>query len=767
MMTESETVNIDGVFKAAQKKLEKTYDFIRHLGGGEFSNVYLVKHKDTGQEHALKILDYHYLLQRLRKEDIQSAQIKFNEIKKRFITEAKLYKKIHHANIVKIHDTGVFADESKGIEIPYMIMSYIRGSSLSDLLRNEAPFEMSRTLEISRDVLAALEAMHKNNIIHRDIKPGNIMIQEETGEAVIIDFGIAKDIVGGTRLTTTGALLGSPMYMAPEQSINSSNVGPCTDIYSFGAVLFEMLTGETPFHGSNFMEIMTAHRECPVPNVRKKNPQLPVKTADILSKAMAKNPNDRYQRTKDLLNALEEALMEPMIPIAAEQKSGTWFKKYYIYLLSLAITAAALLFLLNPFNSSTKQEEKSITPPPPPKTKVTIKTGEATGPLLTDPILQMKAGFKGLKNFLNSNAGKKEKIEKCRTFLNKYQDLQPPGNSEVQSMTTETGKRMEQLETDLEADTQYLQLIDAVNKYIEKDQYDNAGNMLNKAKEIKDTDEIKQLSQIIAEKKRQYEEKNGESVYNTIKGKIDLAQFLEFKEKYPHSIHLNELIEKLKKADSHLPPEKYWNPSLNKNKKGYYEFAFGQEFNSHRMVFIPGKRIWIDKYEVSNRQFRGFLEKEKREVPPATDSKFFHQGDEYPAVVSYEDAEKYCNQYGFRLPSIDEWEYAAGKEEMYTYPWGNELPGGDKIWRANFDSLGEDGEEEKDTFAGTAPVKSFENFSSPFGVVNMAGNVWEWAQGRILKGGSFLSAGEDLMIKNSIAGRSNETQGFRCVKEEK
>jgi tRNA A-37 threonylcarbamoyl transferase component Bud32 len=498
MMTESETVNIDGVFKAAQKKLEKTYDFIRHLGGGEFSIVYLVKHKDTGQEHALKILDYHYLLQRLRKEDIQSAQIKFNEIKKRFITEAKLYKKIHHANIVKIHDTGVFADESKGIEIPYMIMSYIRGSSLSDLLRNEAPFEMSRTLEISRDVLAALEAMHKNNIIHRDIKPGNIMIQEETGEAVIIDFGIAKDIVGGTRLTTTGALLGSPMYMAPEQSINSSNVGPCTDIYSFGAVLFEMLTGETPFHGSNFMEIMTAHRECPVPNVREKNPQLPVKIADILSKAMEKNPNNRYQRTKDLLNALEEALMEPMIPIAAEQKTGTWLKKYYIYLLSLAITAAALLFLLNPFSSSTKQEEKSITPPPPPKTKVTIKTGEATGPLLTDPILQMKAGFKGLKNFLNGNAGKKEKIEKCRAFLNKYQALQAAGNSEAQSMTAETGKRMEQLETDLEADTRYLQLIDAVNKYIEKDQYDNAGNMLNKAKEIKDTDEIKQLSKIFA-----------------------------------------------------------------------------------------------------------------------------------------------------------------------------------------------------------------------------------------------------------------------------
>jgi formylglycine-generating enzyme required for sulfatase activity len=94
------------------------------------------------------------------------------------------------------------------------------------------------------------------------------------------------------------------------------------------------------------------------------------------------------------------------------------------------------------------------------------------------------------------------------------------------------------------------------------------------------------------------------------------------------------------------------------------------------MIYIPGKRIWIDKYEVSIRQFREFLEKEKREIPPQTDSKFFHMGDEYPAVVSYEDAEKYCDRYGFRLPRIDEWEYAAGKEKMYTYPWGNEFPGG-------------------------------------------------------------------------------------------
>jgi formylglycine-generating enzyme required for sulfatase activity len=226
------------------------------------------------------------------------------------------------------------------------------------------------------------------------------------------------------------------------------------------------------------------------------------------------------------------------------------------------------------------------------------------------------------------------------------------------------------------------------------------------------------------------------------------------------------LADKLKKTDSHLPPDKYWDPLLKKNKKGYYEFTFGQENNSHRMIYIPGKQIWIDKFEVSNRQFREFLAASQIEIPPGKPGKFIHDSNEYPAVISYENAEKYCERYGLRLPSIDEWEYAAGKE-MYTYPWGNESPGEKKIWRANFDSLGEDGKEERDTFEGTAPVKSFEGFSSPFGVVNMAGNVWEWVQGRILKGGSFLSAGEDLMVKNSIAGGKDDTQGFRCVKDEK
>jgi len=272
----------DDVLNAILNKLENKYECIKHLGGGEFSIVYLIRHTASGKEHALKILDYQFLLQRLKKENAADSKNKFNKIKKRFITEAKLYEKIDHANIVKIHETGVITDQKENIEIPYFIMTYIKGSSLSVVLKNEAPLEMSRVLRLSRHVLNALETIHQNNIIHRDLKPANIMIEKETDKAVIIDFGIAKDIVDGTQLTTTGAFLGSPMYMAPEQFVDSSKVGPGIDIYSFGVVLFEMVTGEPPFKGTSFLEVMHAHRKKPVPSVRGKNPALPPAMDNII-----------------------------------------------------------------------------------------------------------------------------------------------------------------------------------------------------------------------------------------------------------------------------------------------------------------------------------------------------------------------------------------------------------------------------------------------------------------------------------------------------
>jgi hypothetical protein len=764
----------DNILKSFAKKLGDQYEYLRHLGGGEFSNVYLVRHKISGKEHALKILDYHYLLQRLKKEDLADAdsKSKFNLIKKRFITEAKLYKKIDHPNIVKIYETGVLADTEKEIEIPYFIMDYIEGSTLANVLKNEAPFDLNRVIGISRNVLEALEAIHHKNIIHRDLKPSNIMIQEETGKAIIIDFGIAKDIVSGTRLTTTGTLLGSPMYMAPEQFTDSSKVGPGIDIYSFGAVLFEMLTGEPPFRGSNFIELMNAHRERPIPDVREKNPRLPERMSRILPKAMAKNPGERYRSSRDLLNAIKGETIPEMEAAVEAGKAGRKFTRYFIYPAGAIAIALVLIFILNPFDRDKETEKKPI--------RITSGAGEKSQkpvepPIKTDitgrqeQIREMQEEFRKLNELLNRDVGNKEKIDRCQAFVNKYLQLSEKNGSEtVKKMIAEVKESIKQLRKELDRDTQFQKHIDNAKKYAENYKFNEADDALEKAGEIKkEVDEdliIKKVRRLIGEKKDEYEKLHGETAYRDIKDEIDLARYLDFKGKYPNSQYLTDLQERLKEADKRLPPVKYWNDSIKKNKKGYYEFPFPEKRNNHIMIYIPERRIWIDRYEVSWGLFRRFCAAENI-TPPRTGSEYFCKTDECPAVVTYSDVGKYCRRYGFRLPRLDEWEYIAGKG-VNIYPWGNDLPGEKGTWQANFDSLGDDGRE-KDGFNGTAPVRRFETFSSPFGAVNMAGNVWEWVQGRILKGGSFLSGKEDLRITKSLPGSDTETYGFRCVKDEK
>jgi iron(II)-dependent oxidoreductase len=258
--------------------------------------------------------------------------------------------------------------------------------------------------------------------------------------------------------------------------------------------------------------------------------------------------------------------------------------------------------------------------------------------------------------------------------------------------------------------------------------------------------------------------------FNTIKNEkagLTLELYLDFFKKYPNSSHLAALQNYLKENDSALPHKKYWHESIYKNDKGYYEYKFGEKHTGHIMIYIPEKSFWIDKYEISNRQFERLLKEEGTKIPQELDNQYIYicKKDECPILVEYKYAGKYCEKYGFRLPKEDEWEYVAGKGQ-HIYPWGNELPDENGIYRANYDSMDSAGNE-KDGFVGTAPVKEFKKFSSPFGAVNMAGNVWEWVNGGILKGGGFYSDKEDLTIIKRNIGKGGIRKGFRCIKDEK
>jgi serine/threonine protein kinase len=691
----------EDVLHPVLEKLGNTYEYVNRLGGGEFSNVYLLKHVKTGKELALKILDYYFLIQKIKKVETADSKDKFNEIKTRFVTEANLYRKIDHPNIVKIREMGVFEDENEGIEIPYFLMDYVKGSSLDKVIKQKSPLDLALVTRISQDILGALDIIHQNGIVHRDLKPANIMIEADTGNAILIDFGIAKDILSGSRLTTTGTFLGSPPYMSPEQFMDSSTVGPGSDVYSFGVVLFEMLTGSLPFKGTNFIEFMTAHRKLSVPLITEKIPGLPEGLDVISSKAMAKDASDRYKSATELLNALKKA---------DEQKHPGRYIKYIVFITAaVLIIALALIFLV--FHKPTPSK------PLPPKPTI-----ENKGPD---------------KNKIVENNGS-----------------QNSGNTNEQPVTQD--------DRDKKVIAEHIA---TAKDFLGKNEFDKALETFNKAKKIKETDELKQLIKETETKKADYEKQNGTVEYNSIKEQVSIEKYLEFKGKYPGSIYIPDLQNKIKTAGPNLPPEKYWDKPVKKNQKGYYEytFTFDTERNSHSMIYIPEKQFWIDKYEVSNLQFRRYLESEKISAARQRGDGIVSNADDYPVVVSSEEAEKYCRKFGFRLPGEDEWEYAAGKG-LYSYPWGNEPPDSGGMYRANCDSL--DGTE-KDGFVGTAPVKSFERFSSPFGAVNMAGNVWEWVKGKVLKGGGFFSPKEDLVIQKNSRGRENDREGFRCIRDER
>ncbi|MCP4214787.1 MAG: protein kinase [bacterium] len=735
----------DKVLKAVQKKLGKKYGYVKQLQGGGFSNVYLIRHTLFNEDHVLKIMDFHYLYRKLEKENFRTADHEFDNIRQRFINEAKVYKKLDHPNIVKIFDidTVSIRHKRKDIEIPFLIMQYVKGYTLKRIVETGEPLKFKRALGIVKDILAALDFIHRNNIIHRDIKPDNIMIVEESGHAVLIDFGLAKDKLNEVKLTSGTVTMGTPAYMSPEQCTDSSSVTSQTDIYSLGVVFFEMLTGDTPFGGKNTLAMINGHIRKSIPDISKRNPALPRSMKPIMLKAMAKKPEKRYASPSEFLEALRELENQydrGRISIKRYRSSSSLLhrgagviKRNFKYILwGLSIGLVIVLVFLGLFwermqspDSYTKQADSTA----------------ATG--------SQKPGEPETSRFHYAafilESAEKEFLPMVQLFKNNY--------------------------------LTYSSNLQAAQELLERGSLTKATEALEKAKLIFDSEEVRLLAEAILGKRA--DRYHGETDFQALKDAVSLNKYLEFRERYPKSKYIDQLRELLKSADKKLPPAKYWDlPSptapgtisngtplpgsskpdgghLNKNKKGYYEYVFGEKHNRHRMVYIPTKKIWIDKYEVSWSQYRKFSAGTSNGR-----NTYINKGNSYPAVVGYREAVNYCRAHGFRLPKVKEWEYAAGLGKL-TYPWGNYPgPGQKGIWRANFESL-------KDGYEGTAPVNSFANYCSPFGAVNMAGNVKEWVQNRLLKGGGFFSEEEDLMIIKNINGGQKDKEGFRCVKEEK
>ena len=269
------------------QKINNRYEIVKSIGEGGMANVYLANDKILDRKVAIKVL----------RGDLSSD----DKFIRRFQREALSVSNLSHPNIVEVYDVGEEDGEY------YIVMEYIEGKTLKQLLKKRESLTLTEVIDIMTQLTDGISHAHESYIIHRDIKPQNIMIQDD-GRIKITDFGIAMAL-NATQLTQTNSVMGSVHYLPPEQA-SGKGATVKSDIYSMGILMYELLTGTVPFKGDNAVEIALKHMKDKIPSIRKQDPSIPQSVENILLKATAKNPRNRYDTAKemheDLLNCLKE-----------------------------------------------------------------------------------------------------------------------------------------------------------------------------------------------------------------------------------------------------------------------------------------------------------------------------------------------------------------------------------------------------------------------------------------------------------------------------
>ncbi|GAA3997166.1 Stk1 family PASTA domain-containing Ser/Thr kinase [Allokutzneria multivorans] len=288
--------------------LSNRYELGETLGYGGMSEVHKGKDVRLGRDVAIKVL---------RADLARDPQFQI-----RFRREAQNAASLNHPAIVAVYDTGETQTEHG--PLPYIVMEFVDGKTLRDIVKTEGPLHGRRAMEVMADVCAALDFSHRHGIVHRDVKPANVMITRG-GAVKVMDFGIARAVADGqAAVTQTAAVIGTAQYLSPEQARGES-VDARSDVYAAGCVLFELMTGEPPFTGDSPVAVAYQHvREEPKPP-SSLNPQIPQVLDAIVLKAMSKNPANRYQSSGEMRGDLVRVLsgQRPMAPMVMSEDERT------------------------------------------------------------------------------------------------------------------------------------------------------------------------------------------------------------------------------------------------------------------------------------------------------------------------------------------------------------------------------------------------------------------------------------------------------------
>jgi serine/threonine protein kinase len=315
----------------------KNLKIISKLGEGGMGVVYLAEHVILKKRFAVKSLSTTLSLE--------------PEFRERFFREAQNQALINHPSIVQATD---FFEEGGQY---FLVMEYVEGKELGELIKSEGKLSEEKSLAFFEDILEGLSFAHKKGVIHRDMKPSNILI-DETGRARITDFGIAI-LAGGKRMTSAGLAVGTAEYMSPEQIKRPQEIDKRSDIYSAGLVLYEMLTGELPFQGDSEFSIKEQQINSPLPDPRLKNPAISSALVQCIQKATQKDPSKRFQDCAAFLDCLRNC--EPSTPAVVPFQPKWWLFAALVSACIAVLTVYAVIhFIIQPYFQEKSEQQRLI-----------------------------------------------------------------------------------------------------------------------------------------------------------------------------------------------------------------------------------------------------------------------------------------------------------------------------------------------------------------------------------------------------------------------
>jgi formylglycine-generating enzyme required for sulfatase activity/tRNA A-37 threonylcarbamoyl transferase component Bud32/pimeloyl-ACP methyl ester carboxylesterase len=638
--------------------LEGRYRIEREIGEGGMATVYLAEDVRHHRPVAIKVL----------KPELAAAVGA-----ERFLAEIETTANLRHPHILPLFDSG----EADGLL--FFVMPFVEGESLRDRLDREGRLPVEEALAIAREAASALSHAHSRGVVHRDVKPANILLGE--GGALVADFGIALAVseVDRAQLTATGVSLGTPSHMSPEQISGDAPVDHRSDVYALGALLYEMLAGEPPFSAPNLQALLTRTLTSPVPSVREIRPEVPAPVADAISRALAKEPEGRFQSAREFGEACaalappEQARRTPALALAV----------------AAIVIAAGVAFVA--WRSVQTSNARSILP------EIARLVDEAryveayelaAGAerwLPDDPTLDaLMAETSDLLTVTSEPTGAEVFIQRFAQDPTQQPDSQRIGVTPVQ------GYRVPR------ADHRVVVALEGFNP-VERVVSSGLARELEvaaTARELSMAPELRRASEL---PEGTVPVDGGEYELVSPDAPLGLSTTLN-----PFFIDRSEVTNEAYKAfvdAGGYAAEEYW--------------ADAPRDLRSRLVDrtgLPGPREWA------------------RQEFPAGQALFPVAG------VTWYEAQAYCRSVGRRLPTVFEWEKTARDGETahrgVVMPWGYQGASGGGGRRANFSS------------SGPVEVDAFPFGVSPYGAHDMAGNVQEWTanpmgDGRVVTGGSW------------------------------